>query len=123
MTNPKQNGWGLVLPLAVAAVLTGCAAPKQLYEWGDYQGNVYQHLRGQGNGPEQQILDMERDLERMNSKGKSPPPGYYGHLGLMYLNTGRNDQAAQAWNKEKSLYPESGKYMDFLLNNMKKQGG
>lgn len=123
MNQAKQSGIPLLAALCLAMALAGCAGPKRLYEWGNYQDNVYKHLKGQSDSPEQQIIDMEKDLERMSGKGQTPPPGFYGHLGLMYLNVGRNDQAAQAWNKEKTLYPESGQYMDFLLNNMKKQGG
>jgi len=47
----------------------------------------------------------------------------HAHLGLLYLETGRTAQAVAAWEQEKRLFPESRAYMDFLLNNLKKQGG
>jgi len=116
---------GLAAAMLAAAAMTGCAhAPaKPLYAWGDYQAKVYEHLKGQGNGPDQQILDLEKDLELAASEGATPPPGLYAHLGLLYLSVGKADQAVQFWGKEKSLFPESTKYVDYLLSNMKKQGG
>jgi hypothetical protein len=114
---------GLAAALLAATAMTGCAhAPKPLYAWGDYQGKVYEHLKGQGNGPEQQILDLEKDLELAASEGATPPPGLYAHLGLLYLSVGKADQAVQFWGKEKSLFPESTRFVDYLLGNMKKQG-
>jgi hypothetical protein len=124
MRQPILTRSGLAAALFAAAAMTGCStAPKTLYSWGGYQAKVYEHLKGQGNGPEQQILDLEKDLEFAASKGGTPPPGLYAHLGLLYLSVGKADQAAQFWGKEKALFPESTKFVDYLLGNMKKQGG
>lgn len=121
-TNPTSSPWPYRIASALAALsLVACAAPKRLYEWGDYQGKVYQHFKGQGS-PDQQLLDMQQGLETMAAKSLTPPPGYHGHMALLYLTVGKPDLAAQSLIREKSLYPESGQYMDFLLNNMKKQG-
>lgn len=113
-------GW--LAPIA-AAWLVGCAGPQPLYHWSNYQPMVYEHLKGTGKGPEGQILDLEKGIQQAAAKGTTVPPGYHAHLGLLYLNTGRNAQAAAAWEQEKRLFPESRAYMDFLLNNLKKQGG
>ncbi|WP_367114697.1 DUF4810 domain-containing protein [Aquabacterium sp.] len=122
---PMTQRLGLyALALAAALSVAGCSTPKTLYAWGGYQDSLYQSLKGDGkSSPEQQIQGLEEGLQTMASKGASAPPGYYAHLGLLYLQTGRTDQSATAWQKEKSLFPESAKYMDFLLNNMKKNGG
>ena len=114
-------GAGLCLLAAIG--LSGCAAPKPLYEWNGYQPQLYAHFKGQGKSPEEQILAMEEGAQKAAAKGAKLPPGYHAHLGLLYLNTGRTDQAVAAWNQEKAQFPESTKYIDFLLNNMKKNGG
>ncbi len=107
--------------LCLLATLAGCAGPKQLYSWNGYQPQVYAHLKNDGkSSPEEQILDMEKGIQEASAKGAKVPPGYHAHLGLLYLNTGRTDQALAAWNQEKALFPESAKYIDFLINNMKK---
>jgi len=124
MSSSNLTRLGLAAALLAAIAMTGCASrPKPLYAWGNYQATVYEHLKGQGNGPDQQILDLQQDIEEAASDGASPPPGLYAHLGLLYLSVGKADQAVQAWNKEKALFPESTKYVDYLLSNMKKQGG
>jgi hypothetical protein len=117
----------VIRPLALAAVLSGillcagCATgPKPLYEWGGYQAQVYEHFKTQGNAPEAQILALEADMQKMAAKGAMPPPGYSAHLGLLYSSVGKNDQAVQSFLKEKTLFPESGAYIDFLLAKTKK---
>lgn len=121
--SPRRLGL-YALVLAAALPMYGCSTPKTLYAWGDYQDSVYQSLKGDGKtSPEQQIQDLEAGLQKIASKGAAIPPGYYAHLGLLQLQTGHNDRAAAAWQKEKALFPESSQYMDFLLNNMKKNGG
>jgi hypothetical protein len=115
-----RSGW-LLTGLA-ALCLSGCAVPhKPLYAWGSYQTQVHAHLKNQSS-PEQQILDIEKDLALAAAQGAAVPPGTYAHLGLMYLNTGKHEQAGQAWTREKELFPESGAFIDYLLKNMKKQG-
>jgi hypothetical protein len=114
-------GTGLCLISAIG--LTGCAGPQPLYAWNGYQTQVYAHFKAQGNGPEEQIIALEEGAQKAAAKGAKLPPGYHAHLGLLYLNTGRTDQAVAALNQEKAQFPESTKYIDFLLNNMKKKNG
>jgi hypothetical protein len=109
-----------IVPTALA--LGGCAAPKPMYEWGGYQKQVYTHFKNEGS-PEQQIIELEKSIEVATARGTTPPPGYFAHLGMLYLSVGKDDRAVQAWTKEKAYFPESTQYMDFLLNNMKKQRG
>lgn len=107
--------------LCQLATLAGCAGPKQLYAWNGYQTQVYAHLKNDGkSSPEEQIIELEKGIQQAAAKGTQVPPGYHAHLGLLYLNTGRTDQALAAWNQEKALFPESTKYIDFLIGNMKK---
>lgn len=101
--------------------LTGCAGPKPLYEWNGYQTQVYNYLKPQSSSAEEQILALEKGVQTTAAQGRKLPPGYMAHLGLLYLDTGRTDQAVQAWNQEKTMFPESTQYIDFLLNNMKKR--
>lgn len=113
----------LATGVALALMLGGCVtAPKPLYEWGGYQKQVYAHFKNDGSA-EQQIIALEQSIEKAIAHGTTPPPGFFAHLGLLHLSVGHDDKAAQAWIKEKALFPESTQYMDFLLGNMKKQGG
>ena len=109
--------------LALASALTACAtAPSSLYSWNGYSNHVYSYLKNEAS-PEEQVLAMEKGVQEAGAKGRALPPGYYAHLGLMYLNSGRTDQALNAWAHEKASFPESAPYIDYLINNMKKNKG
>jgi hypothetical protein len=105
--------------MAGAVLLQGCATPRPtLYDWEGYQAQVYEHFKGEGSA-EQQITEMEKGLQVIRANGKTPPPGYHAHLGMLYAQAGKGDQVEQQFTTEEALFPESKTYMDFLL---KKQG-
>ena len=108
----------MTLTLAASALLAGCSSPKTLYQWEGYEPQVYEYFKGE-EPKEAQIEALERDLQKIRSTGKAVPPGYHAHLGLLYLSMGKDDQMVQQFNTEKTLFPESGTYMDFLLKNAK----
>lgn len=112
----KKNHHSIVglIFIASALLLTGCATTKSLYGWNDYQPEVYKYL--QGNNVEEQIITLEKNLEQFKARGESAPPGFHAHLGMLYAQVGKMDQAAQEFNIEKRLFPESAPYMNFLLN-------
>lgn len=116
--NPLFSRALMALTLAASTVLAGCAAPKTLYQWEGYEPQVYEYFKGE-EPKEAQAEALERDLQKIRSTGKAVPPGYHAHLGLLYLSMGKDDQMVQQFNTEKTLFPESGTYMDFLLKNAK----
>ena len=111
------------------ALVSGCAnQPAPLYAWGSYQTQVYAHFKAQKTSPEEQLQALEKDLTLASAKGATPPPGFHAHMGLLYLSLGQDGQAAQAFQTEKRLFPESTAYVDFLLSKKtppqpKVQGG
>ncbi len=105
------------LAALLATLATGCVTrPEPLYYWGDYQGQVYGYLNSD-KSPEAQILALEADMEKARSRGKSVPPGYHAHLGMLYGKTGRTDDMIAHFDQEKALFPESAPFMDFLMRN------
>ena len=108
----------MALTLAASALLTGCSSPKTLYQWEGYEPQVYEYFKGE-EPKEAQAEALERDLQKIRSTGRAVPPGYHAHLGLLYLSMGKDDQMVQQFKTEKTLFPESGTYMDFLLKNAK----
>jgi hypothetical protein len=63
---------------------------------------------------------MEGNLKKIQTSGAAVPPGYHAHLGLLYGKQGKAAQFAQAMQTEKTLFPESAAFVDFLLRNFKK---
>lgn len=102
-----------------SVLLAGCSGPKTLYQWETYQTQTYEYFKGE-EAREAQVEALERDLQKIKSTGKAVPPGYHAHLGMLYADLGKDDQMVQQFNTEKALFPESARYMDFLLKSAKK---
>jgi len=111
-----------IFPALVFGVgLFGCASqqrPQPLYAWGHYESQVYAHLKGESR--EAQIEVLERDREKIEASGKTAPPGFYAHLGLLYAETGNDAKAIACFETEKVRFPEAVAYMDFLLKKYAK---
>lgn len=103
--------------LSAAGLLAGCASPQSMYQWEGYQSQVYEYFKGESK--EAQITALESGLEKIKAQGGSVPPGYHAQLGMLYLNVGKGDQMAKEFQTEKTLFPESTPYMDFLMRNVK----
>lgn len=106
-------------------VISGCATTPEMYNWGDYESQVYARFSTNAN-PEQQIEAMEKTLQT-NKNNKPAPPGFHAHLGLLYGEAGRINDMREQFAIEKKLFPESTAFMDFLLtksaqNQNKTQG-
>lgn len=113
----EMKKYGALLALASATLLGGCVSqPKPLYHWAGYQEQVYEHFKHE-SGPQQQIAALEASLQEARAHDATPPPGFHAHLGMLYAEIGKADQVRQQFETEKTLFPESAVYMDFLLRN------
>ncbi|MBR9857387.1 MAG: DUF4810 domain-containing protein [Gammaproteobacteria bacterium] len=105
-----------LLSLAVmAVVLSGCAGPKTLYQWDGYQSSVYQHYQTNDSSLSEQVAVLEESIEKARAEDRIVAPGLHAHLGLLYANSGREQQAMEQFEMEKRLFPESETFMNFLL--------
>jgi hypothetical protein len=100
--------------------LVGCAtAPKSLYSWGEFPQQTYLSLSLPEKAmPQDQVLKLEKDIEKAKAKNLAVPPGMYAHLGLQYLNMNDAPRAIQYFELERQVYPESTVLMDRLLKKM-----
>jgi hypothetical protein len=111
----KKHIYPVILAIAIAVCFTGCGT-SSTYFWGNYEPQVYAYLKGES--PERLLPTMERDRERIGSNSTKAPPGFYAHLGLLYMETGNIAEAIVCFEMEKYLFPEAVTYMDFLLTNL-----
>lgn len=100
--------------------LVGCvSAPKSLYRWGSYPQQTYLMLSApEKASPQQQILILEKDIEKATARNEAVPPGLYAHLGLLNLNINNAPRAIEYFELERQVYPESTVLMDRLLKKM-----
>jgi hypothetical protein len=109
----------LAAAVSIGASAIGCAqAPKPLYHWGDFQGQLYEHFKAEGASPAEQLRIMEEQTQKAEGGGAALPPGFRAHLAMIYLRLGREGDARQQLEAEKARFPESAQYMDFLLKRM-----
>lgn len=115
--NAAKVSWLILL----ASALSGCVhTPPNLYQWGSYEDQVYALYADPGNVPvESQLQDLESDYQRIRASNGAVPPGFHAHLGYLYFQLGKTDQAWQSFAAEKSLFPESAVFMDRLMARIK----
>jgi len=108
---------GIILAaLVLAACFAGCASEKTLYSWGQYEYQLYSFFKGESR--ETLIMTMESDQSTIENSGEALPPGFYAHMGMLYLENGNATGAAACFEREKALFPEAAAFMDFLLKGM-----
>jgi len=103
---------------ALVLVSAGCFSPPvTLYDWGDYEESLYRVYR-EGAPIEDEIRILAEEVRQTQEAGKNIPPGRLAHLGYLCGLAGDRTRAADFFRLEKELYPESGKFMGFLIEKM-----
>jgi hypothetical protein len=112
----------LIIALGAAILTSACATGNPgLYQWGSYEHQIYaMYAEGGKTSPQEQIGKLESDLEKARAANRPLPPGFQAHLGYLYYQTGKLDQALAAFEAEKLLFPESRPYMDRLITQSKR---
>ena len=109
--------------LAGVLLLGGCATATQqnLYAWGSYEELIYaSYVHPGAMPPERQVEALERDFQKARAANQRLPPGWHAHLGYLYYELGKLDQARQELQTEKAEFPESAVFADRLLANLAK---
>ena len=70
--------------------------------------------------PEMQVEKLEEDYQKARANNKRMHPGFHAHLGYLYFQLGKVDQALQEFATEKAEFPESTVFMDRLISNPKR---
>ncbi|WP_392552581.1 DUF4810 domain-containing protein [Orbus wheelerorum] len=104
-----------LLPLLLVLLVVGCAK-KDIYNWDDYEATLYLYHQQDKVNTEEQIVLLEKNIDKSRAKSLLSPPGLHAHLGLLYSNIGKIDEAKNQFEIEKQLFVESTTFMDLLLN-------
>ena len=104
----------------LGSLLLGCATPT-LYSWGHYEEQIYVSRMTPGaTSTEAQVAELEQDYQKARAENKRMPPGFHAHLGYMYVQLGKLDQARRELETEKTEFPESAVLVDRLLASLNK---
>lgn len=107
------------VPLLLSTVLLGgCVnTPKPMYNWDSYQEVVYEYYKV--GDTEQQISELKKSIEKSRAGNLLVPPGLHAHLAMLYASTGRPELAMAEFNAEKTEFPESSAFINFLTSKNK----
>lgn len=106
--------------LALALGLTGCATNNGLYDWGGYNGLLYQSYKVPAETPAQ-MQKLETHIQGLEQRKQKVAPGLYADLGTMYLQAGNREKALANYRKEREEWPESATLMDAMIKNFEAQ--
>ena len=105
----------LALPLLLT--LLGCTSTH--YDWGRYEDSVQTVTQSpDGFDLAAEIDALETQAEITANKDRILPPGYHAHLGYLLAVAGNLDGARRHFEAEKELFPESGRFMDRLIEKL-----
>ncbi len=107
-----------LLGVCLATVLlAGCVTPQPpLYRWGEYEDIIYAGYKNPGSSdPVTDGQLLAADMARTEAEGKQIPPGVRIHLGYLYFEQGRDDEARVLFEMEKQVFPESTVFVDGML--------
>ena len=108
-----------VLAAFIAVLASGCKTTKPQYYYGQYSNAVYSYFKADEVTVEEQISTLEEIIQTAAANSKPVAPGINAHLGMLYFETGNTQIGSQYFEQEKSLFPESTQYIDFLLKSIK----
>lgn len=103
-------------------MLAGCvpATPKLYCNSFDYTESMFSYLKDEPS-LDKQVAQMTDYFSYCENNNAIPAPGAYAHMGLLLTKMGNTVQANEYFNKEKKQFPESTRYMDFIMKQPTKE--
>lgn len=102
-----------------AAALSGCAS-QSLYQWGGYEGMLYQGYKD-ATKMEALRVGLESHIAELEQSGQKVAPGLYAELGTLYLQAGDGDKALTFYGREREAWPESRGLMEAMIKNIERR--
>lgn len=106
-----------LIAIIVLLAFAGCATQSSLYYYGDYSYKYYKMVKKQD---ETSKANFTKTLNTIITKSKDQykkpvPPGIYCDYGMMMASQSNIEEAHKYFNLEKTTWPESAKFMDYLI--------
>ncbi len=109
----------IILFVSVCTAISGCITPDYIYcHDSSYTESMYKFLKDEPDYQEQLEL-MDKYFEKAESSGKKVAPGAYAHYALLKSKIGDEGDTLKYLEKEKTAFPDSIHYIDFLITSSK----
>lgn len=99
---------------------TGCATSNTLYDWGNYEDNLFNYYHKPAL-QEAVVLDHLELLSKLERNNRTPAPGLLAEAGTLLLLQGETQKAIEFYQKEHDTWPESQAMMSALIANLKER--
>jgi hypothetical protein len=105
----------LLIIIALAILIAGCAQNTKQYLWGNYSQTLYEYKKNPSDITLTKHIDMLQKIVSASDKYKMRvPPGIYSELAYMKKLQDPSYNVTEMLNLEKRTYPESEKFIDFI---------
>ncbi len=119
MTSSRKSHRGVVLLAVVASLAMGGCASNKLYQWGDYEDNLYAAYKD-ATKAEALRLKLEAHIQAMEKASQKVAPGLYAEVGTLYLQAGQRKTAMAWYQRERAAWPESTQLMTSMIQNLER---
>lgn len=108
---------------ALVIFIAGCATPNTGYYWENYSGTLYNYKKN----PDDKTMDkhmamLQKIINKNESKGARVPPGIHAELGYLFAKKGEKALAAEQFQKEMTVYPESKNFIERIYKMLELGG-
>ncbi|MCF0181484.1 MAG: DUF4810 domain-containing protein [Muribaculaceae bacterium] len=111
----------LLASCTLVLLLASCGSQKELYSWKDYEKASYAYTKEPTEKNEEKLIaTYQQIIDNPSGARKVAPPGMCAELGYLYFKKGKTAQAEALLKKEVELYPESEKFIQRILDAIKK---
>lgn len=107
----------LLVSSALILSLTGCATQSGLYNWGNYEQDLFNYYHEAGTQEEVATNHIEF-VSKIDQRGETPAPGLLAEAGTFYLLAGDEGSAVKFYQMEFDTWPESRPMMGILIENL-----
>jgi hypothetical protein len=108
------------LLLTLIVLITGCSSVSQGgYYWGNYSLSYFEMVKDRT--PEtvsRRITALEEIIDGSSERELRVPPGVHAELGMLFIDSGRNEEGVAQLEAEIAVYPESKPFIDRLLSRL-----
>jgi len=107
----------LLLAVSLLLFLVGCAGPRTMYNWGQYEQTLFIHYHEPAL-KQKALADYIAFVEKGGRPDHPLAPGLYAEAGTFMLEEGDMASAVRFYQLEYEAWPESRPMLGILIENL-----